>query len=218
VTWLAHVVSKFTWESSLSVTRTTPNFPTPDHTDPSWCSATGSMSRSTQPADRYRVAGQPVRGRQSFAWTRGAARVKFGGEFRANRDTTYFGQSPNGQYVFGGGRRLRRARSGRRAETRHQRRTAVADTLSGFLSGSAFSYTVAVAPPQFPQGNQIGVAAISRYNLNLYAEDSWRISPRLLVDYGLRFELYSPITERARADAAHGFVNGPLGPGAVLPD
>lgn len=86
------------------------------------------------------------------------------------------------------------------------------DTLSSFLSGSAFSYTVAVAPPHFPQGDQIGVAAISRYNLNLYAEDTWKISPRLLLDYGVRYELYSPITERARRTAGMEFVNGPSGP------
>ena len=147
------------------------------------------------------------RQRQSFAWTRGRHAFKFGGEFRANRDTTYFGQSPNGQYVFGGGAAFAtsaiRSASGDHDISAGQQ---LPDTLSGFLSGSAFSYTVAVAPPQFPQGNQIGVAAISRYNLNLYAEDSWRISPRLLVDYGLRFELYSPITERARRTAGMGFV------------
>jgi hypothetical protein len=69
-----------------------------------------------------------------------------------------------------------------------------------------------VAPPQFPQGDQIGVAAISRYDANLYAQDTWKISPRFVLDYGLRYELYSPITERAHRTAGLDFVNGPSGP------
>jgi hypothetical protein len=103
------------------------------------------------------------------------------------------------------------ARSGRPAEhttSRPQR----PDTLAAFLEGSAFSYTVAVAPPQFPQGDQIGVAAISRYNLNLYVQETWKISRQLSLDYGLRYELYSPITERARRTAALAFLTGPSGP------
>jgi hypothetical protein len=36
------------------------------------------------------------------------------------------------------------------------------DTLSGFLSGSPFAYTVAIAPPYFSNGEHIGPAAISR--------------------------------------------------------
>jgi hypothetical protein len=214
VTWSHTSSPKFTWESSLSVTRTTPNFPTPDHTDPSVVFGDGLYEPFDATGGSVTASlGNLFVGRQSFAWTRGRHAFKFGGEFRANRDTTYFGQSPNGQYVFGGGAAFAtsaiRSASGDHDISAGQQ---LPDTLSGFLSGSAFSYTVAVAPPQFPQGNQIGVAAISRYNLNLYAEDSWRISPRLLVDYGLRFELYSPITERARRTAGMGFVNGPLGP------
>ncbi|HMC60007.1 MAG TPA: TonB-dependent receptor, partial [Candidatus Solibacter sp.] len=138
---------------------------------------------------------------------------KFGGEFRANRDTTYFGISPNGQYVFGGGAAFATSPSlsasgGHNIAAGQQ----LPDTLSAFLLGSAFSYTVAVAPPQFPQADQIGVAAISRYNLNVYAQDTWKISQRLTLDYGLRYELYSPITERARRTAGMQFTNGPSGP------
>jgi hypothetical protein len=212
-TW-AHTASpRLTWETSLSVTRTTPNFPTADHVDPSVVFGDGLFEAFNGAGGSVTTAlGNLFMGRQSFAWTRGQHSFRFGGEFRANRDTTYFGIAPNGQYVFGGGAAFAtsaiRSASGAHDIAVGQQ---LPDTLSAFLLGSAFSYGVAVAPPQFPQGDQIGVAAISRYNLNLYAQDTWKISPRLVLDYGLRYELYSPITERARRTAGLSFVDGPSG-------
>jgi hypothetical protein len=214
VTW-AHISSpKFSWESSLSVTRTTPNFPTPDHTDPSVVFANGLYEAFDAAGGSVTAAfGNLFVGRQNFSWTRGQHSLKFGGEFRANRDTTYFGIATSGQYVFGGGAAFATvpitSTSGDHNIAMGQQ---LPDTLSAFLSGSAFSYTVAVAPPEFPQGGQIGVAAISRYDVNAYAEDTWKISPKLVLDYGLRFELYSPITERAHRTAGMEFVNGTSGP------
>lgn len=214
VSW-AHTASpRFTWESSLSVTRTTPNFPTPDHTDPSVVFGDGLYEAFDAAGGSVTASlGNLFVGRQNFAWTRGKHSFQFGGEFRANRDTTYFGTAPNGQYVFGGGAAFATAAI-RSATGAHDIAVGqqLPDTLSAFLLGSAFSYTVAVAPPQFPQGDQIGVAAISRYNLNLFAQDIWKISQRLVLDYGVRYELYSPITERARRTAGMAFVNGPSGP------
>jgi len=214
VTWSHTSSPNFTWESSLSVTRTTPNFPTPDHTDPSVIFGDGLYEAFDGAGGSVMTSlGNLFVGRQSFSWTRGRHAVKFGGEFRANRDTTYFGTAPNGQYVFGGGAAfatspILSASGGHNIAAGQQ----LPDTLSAFLLGSAFSYSVAVAPPQFPQGDQIGVAAVSRYDLNLWAQEAWKISPRLTLDYGLRFELYSPITERARRSAAMAFTNGPSGP------
>ena len=41
--------------------------------------------------------------RQGFSFTKGRHAFKAGGEIRSNRDTTYYGTSPNGEYTFGGG-------------------------------------------------------------------------------------------------------------------
>lgn len=214
VAW-AHTASpNYSWTSSLSVTRTTPSLPTPDHTDPSVVFSDGLYEGFNVPGGSVSTSiGNLFMGQQNFSWTRGQHSIKFGGEVRANRDSGHFGMTPNGQYVFGGGTAFAisaiRSASGDHDIAIGQQ---LPDTLSAFLLGSAFSYTLAVAPPQFPQGSQIGVAAISRYDMNLYAQDTWKISPRLVLDYGLRFELYSPITERARRTAGIEFVNGPSGP------
>jgi hypothetical protein len=212
--WTHSSSPSFTAESSLSFTRTTPHFPTPDQTDPSLIFADGLYEPFDTVGGSVTAAlGNLFMGRQNFAWTKGRHSFKFGGELRANRDTTYFGVAPSGQYTFGGGAAFATSAipsaSGAHNIAAGQQ---LPDTLSAFLEGSAFSYTVAVAPPQFPQGDQIGVAAISRYDTNLYAQDTWKILPRLVLDYGLRYELYSPITERAHRTAGLDFINGPAGP------
>lgn len=217
LTWSHTPSARFISETSLSFTRTTPNFPTPDRTDASLILADGLYAPFNGAGGSVTASlGNLFVGRQGFAWTTPGHAFKFGGEFRANRDTTYFGMSPNGQYTFGGGAAfatmaIRSATGAHDIQAGQQ----LHDTLSAFLLGSAFSYSVAVAPPEFPQGAQIGVAAISRYNLNLYFADTWKISGRFLLDYGLRYELYSPITERARRTAAIDFINGPSGPGQL---
>jgi hypothetical protein len=37
--------------------------------------------------------------------------------------------------------------------------------------------------------------------VNVYVQDTWKINPRWALDYGLRYEFYSPITERAKRTA-----------------
>jgi hypothetical protein len=136
-------------------------------------------------------------------WTKGKHTIKAGGEFRANRDTTYFGIGINGSYVFGGGTAYApvaiRSLSGAHNIAVG---AALPDTLSALLTASPFAYSTAVAPPIFPQGDQIGVAAISRYDVNAFLQDTWKISDRLVLDYGLRYEVYTPITERAKRTAS----------------
>ena len=47
--------------------------------------------------------GNLFQGRENVSYTAGKHVWKAGAEVRINRDTTYFGISPNGEYDFGGG-------------------------------------------------------------------------------------------------------------------
>ena len=205
---LRHEVSPhFTFSTSLSATRTTPGFPTPDHTDPAVKFLDGSFEPFDSAAGSVMSAfGNLFQGQQSFTWTRGTHLVQFGGEARLNRDTTYFGISPNGEYDFGGGTAYSPvfipSASGQHNVLPGQ---PLPDTLSSFLVGSPFQYTVAVAPPYFSNGTHIGPAAINRNAWAIYAQDTWRMAPTVTLDYGLRWELYTPISERAHRTSGLSF-------------
>ena len=189
----------FLWSSSLSITRTTPSFPTPNHTDPAlkfvnalyepWNAAAGTVMSAF---------GNLFHGALNFTFTQGQHELKWGAEARLNRDTTYFGISPNGEYDFGGGTVYSPvfipSTSG---QHNVQPGDPLPDTLSSLLLGYPYGYSVAVAPPYESNGAHIGPAAINRNDVNAYFEDTFKFNPRWTLDYGLRYELYTPISERA---------------------
>ncbi len=191
---------RLTLETMFSITRTTPRFVTTNQTDP-------AVKFNDSLFETFNVAGGSVIAafnnlfalRQSFTYTTGRHALHFGGEVRLNRDTTYFGTSPNGEYDFGGGAAYSRVQmvSQSGAHVIHVG-DPLPDTLSSFLSGSPFAYTRALAPPYFSNGEHIGPAAINRNQGAAWFQDAWKISPRFVLNYGLRYEFYTPIAERAR--------------------
>jgi len=193
------VSPRLTWDASLSVIRSTPSFLTPNRTDPGLTYGDGLYESFNSVAGSVIAAYSNLfQGQQSVSWKAGKHSFKAGAEFRANRDSTYFGVTPNGTYAFGGGTSYAPFNISSISGLHNIAAGApLPDTLSALLTATPFTYSAAVAPSIFPQGDQIGVAAISRYNTNVYFEDSWKISTRWLVDYGLRYEVYTPITERA---------------------
>jgi hypothetical protein len=200
LTYARTVSPQYSFESSISFTRSTPGFPTPNHTDPAVKFNDGLFEAINAAAGSVMQAyGNLLQARQNFSYVSGRHAWKFGGEIRLNRDTTYFGTSPNGEYSFGGGTAYSPV------EIRSQSGThdvhvgdPLPGTLSALLTGSPFSYVVAVAPPYFSGGDHIGPAAINRNNFAAYIQDTWKISNRFVLDYGLRYDVYSPITERAK--------------------
>ncbi|MFZ0661540.1 MAG: TonB-dependent receptor [Acidobacteriaceae bacterium] len=207
------VSPRFLWKSSLSVTRTTPSFPTPNHTDPALKFVNGLFEGFNTAAGSVMSAfGNLFQGQQSFAWTTPHHAFKAGFEARLNRDTTYFGISPNGEYDFGGGTVYSPIFIPSESGTHDiQPGDPLPDTLSSLLAGAPYSYTVAVASPDFSGGAHIGPAAINRNNFNFYFQDTWKISDRFALDYGLRYEYYSPITERAHRTSGFLQVSPPAG-------
>ncbi|MBZ5626423.1 MAG: TonB-dependent receptor [Acidobacteriia bacterium] len=187
----------FAMESSVSFTRTTPSFPTGDRTDPALKFGDGLYEAFNNAAGSVIASyGNLFQVRQNFTWIRGKHTFKAGAEVRVNRDTTLFGISPNGEYQFGGGVAYSPVDI-RSASGTHDIHVGdpLPDALTGLLTASAFTYTIAVAPLNFAQGDRIGDSAIHRDAYNAYLQDSWKLSARLLLNYGLRYEIESPIRE-----------------------
>jgi len=207
VTYTRTVSPRLLWSASVSFTRTTPSFVTPNHSEPALKLNDGLFEAYNSAAGSVMSAfGNLFQGQLNFAWTTPRHAVKWGIEARLNRDTTYFGISPNGEYDFGGGTVYSPvfipSASGQHDVQPGQ---PLPDTLSSLLLGYPYAYTVAVAPTYASNGAHIGPAAINRNNVNAYLEDTWKINPQWTLDYGLRYEVYTPISERA--DRTSSFLN-----------
>ena len=214
-TYTRTVSPRFLWSSSLSITRSTPSFPTTNHTQPALKFVDGLFEPFNSAAGSVMSAyGNLFQGQLNFTWTSQRHNVKWGAEARLNRDTTYFGTSPNGEYDFGGGTVYSPvfipSASG---QHNIQPGDPLPDTLSSLLLGYPYAYTVAVAPSFASNGPHIGPAAINRNDINAYLQDTWKISPAWTLDYGLRYELYTPLQERAHRTS--GFLNPYPRPGVA---
>ena len=209
-TYTRTVSPRLTLESLFSITRSTPGFPTSNTTDPAVKFNDGLFEAFNGAGGAVMQAyGNLFQGRQALAWTTGSHAFKAGFEARINRDTTYFGVSPNGEYDFGGGAAYAtEAISSQSGSHNLKPGDPLPDTLSGFLSGSPFVYTVGIAPPNISSGEHMGPAAISRNNFSFYLEDTWKLNSSLTLDYGLRWDLYQPITERAHRTSSFLTTNG----------
>jgi hypothetical protein len=203
---------KLTLESSLSITRTMPGFPTSDSTDPAIKFVNSLFEAFNAPGGSVMQAfGNLFQERENLSYTAGRHQMHAGFEVRQNVDTTYFGISPNGEYDFGGGNAYA-TEAIASASGKHNLKVGdlLPDVLSSFLSGAPVDYIIAVAPPEVSSGAHIGPAAINRSNYNAYVEDSWKMTPTLTLDYGIRWEHYTPITERARRTGGYRVLNGQM--------
>jgi hypothetical protein len=216
VTWVHTASPSRVFESSLSATRTTPSFPTSNTTDPAVKFNDALFEPFNAPGGSVsRDYGNLFQARENVTLSHHAHTVKLGAEIRLNRESGYFGSSPNGEYDFGGGTAYS-AVAITSASGSHTINIGdpLPDTLSAFLTGSAFAYTRAVAPSYFSNGQNIGPAANSRTAIAAYAEDTWKVTSRLTIGYGMRFELYTPLSERAHRTS--GFFPSPDGCQAFL--
>jgi Carboxypeptidase regulatory-like domain/TonB dependent receptor-like, beta-barrel len=111
-----------------------------------------------------------------FNWTKGKHQLQFGVSFIRPTQTSTFCVYCNGLFTFSG------------QDTTAPVGTAGCDPIAGCL-GSAMADFIAGALDSFTQLNISHDDENWRY-IGIYAQDSWKITPRLTLNYGLRWEPY----------------------------
>ena len=221
----------FTSETSIGYDRSTPNFLSQNQAQPGITFADGLYEGfNTASGSVMGSYGNLFQARQNFTWVLGKHSWKAGAEVRFNRDSTIFGTNPAGTYTFGGGAAY--APAAIRSQSGLHDIAAGAqlpDSLSGLLTATPFSYTITAAPALFPQGERMDDAAVRRSAYNVFIQDTWKVSSRMTLNYGLRYEVESRISEAAhltsgvvfRPDGAHMVVNNqpayPMSWGGLAP-
>jgi hypothetical protein len=195
---LAHAFTpRLSSTTSFGYIRSTPFFPATNHTQPALAfndglyvnfnNADGSITGSF--SNLYQL-------KQDMSYTHGAHAFKWGVEIRWNKDATIFGTNPNGLYAFGGGTSYSPVFIAS-ASGQHdiQPGEALPDALTGLLTAAPFSYTISAPANVTPEGDKFDEASVRREAYGFYFLDAWKVSARLSVNVGLRYELNSRIKE-----------------------
>ena len=80
------------------------------------------------------------------------------------------------------------------------------DSLTGLLTATPYSYSVIAAANVTPTGDKFDEAAVRREAYNFYFQDTWKVRPKLTVNYGLRYEVNSRIHEAENRTSLPRFV------------
>jgi Carboxypeptidase regulatory-like domain/TonB dependent receptor len=186
-----------TSSTAFGYIRSTPVFPAINHTDPALAYGDG-LFQGFNSADGsiYGSYGNVYQIKHDIAYTRGPHALKFGVEIRINKDATVFGSNASGLYTFGGGTAYSQAPI-TSASGLHDIHAGdpLPDALTGLLTATPYSYTVSGLIGLTPGGNRFDEAAVRREAYNFYFQDAWKVTPRLSITYGLRYELNSRIKE-----------------------
>ena len=122
----------------------------------------------------------------SFQWSDNLTRVlgthtmKFGVDLQRNQFNQFYYYNVNGTFSYYGGGPNDTAAIGNTSQSQ--------DLYPNFLLG---------LPDQFGQGAG-QVEYVRNTGLYLFAQDSWKIKPNLTLNYGLRWELNTPLADKAQ--------------------
>ena len=216
-----HISANFTSESLVGFIRTEALMLTPTTTQPGLVFGDGLYEPyNLVSGSNDGLWANLFQARQSFALVHKSHSFKTGFEGRFNRDSAIYAFSANGTYTFGGGPAYSPVTIPS-ASGQHDIRPGdlLPDSLTGFLTGTPYAFVASIAGAQFPGGKNTGLCAIRRDAYNAYFQDTWKVSPKLTLSYGLRYEVNLPFREAHHLLTGVDFVgpNGlplpPWGPG-----
>src|SRR5690349_16223944 len=198
-----------TSDTSISYIRSTPFFPTTNHTQPGITYADGLYQPYNQPAGSiFGSYSNLYQLKQDITWIHHSHSFKGGVEIRVNRDSTIFGTNPNGLYEFGGGTAYSRVKITSASGTHDiQVDQPLPDALTGLLTATPYSYNTIAPASLTPVGGKFNEAGVRREAYNFYFQDAWKATSHLNVSYGLRYEVNSRIHEATKRTSLPIFTN-----------
>ena len=113
----------------------------------------------------------------NFSWTHGKHTFRFGGDARRMRYNQIGAVVARGRFTFNG------TYTADPTLTSPPPQNTLADFLLGYMTTSEGQ---SGAP----------IAAFRSYSLNVNVTDSWKVTPKLTLNYGLRYELEPPYTDK----------------------
>lgn len=205
-------------ETSLGYIRSTPFFPTINHTQPAISFGDGLFEGfNSADGSIFGSFGNVYQLKHDMTASRGAHTFKWGFEVRVNRDSTIFGVNPNGAYTFGGGTAYSRYDISSASGTHNIKiGDPLPDSLIGLLTATPFSYSITAAPPFTPVGNRFDEAGVRREAYGFYFQDAWKANSRLAINYGLRYEVNSRIHEATKRTSLPVFLGADGRPASYL--
>jgi hypothetical protein len=116
----------------------------------------------------------------SFSWTRGKQTLKFGGEQRIFYNNFFQPAYPNGYFSF----------------AQHITAQVPFDTNNGIEGNDFAGLLIGYGDPSSSGINVSQSVADKSKETAFYAQDDWRITPKLTLNLGLRYQWSTPYTER----------------------
>jgi hypothetical protein len=117
-----------------------------------------------------------------LSWSKGKHQFRFGGEFRDGRIDEFYYRRSLGSFTFNGTQgpwakdpTMPCSATGTSANV-----CTLADFLAGFVNNSSIA---------------VGTAEryVTVHGFNLFAQDTWRLTPKFTLDLGLRYEYFGPV-------------------------
>ena len=124
----------------------------------------------------------------NLTWSKGKHTFKFGGDIRhmTDHDDNVFGNYSAGQYYFNNSTQYADA---------NNNPVSIGDPYTAFLLGYP-DYTYNAEQLTHPSMNGVG------YGYGVFAQDDWKITPRITLNLGLRYELHPPLRDSQYNTAA----------------
>jgi hypothetical protein len=196
--------------------RSTPVFPSSNHTDVGLAFGDGLFEGfNSADGSIFGSYGNVFQFKHDMSYVHRGHVFKWGVDVRWNRDTTVFGSNPSGIYSFGGGTAYSPVFIQSASGTHNiLPGDPLPDSLLGLLTATPYEYTISAPYRLTPTGDRFDAAAVRREAYAFYFQDTWKLTARLSINYGLRYEVNSRIKEANNRTS----VATPVGPGGAPVD